>query len=109
MKEIKAVIQPFMAERVIAALRAMESLPGLTISEARGFGRQRAQGGKGTMDGPSVFGVDKIKLEMVVEDELVGDVIETIRKHARTGNPGDGKIFVIPVDETVAIRTGGRN
>jgi len=106
MKEIKAIIQPFMAERVIAALRAMESLPGLTISDVRGFGRQRARAKERSLDVPAVFGVDKIKLEMVVPDHLVTDVIETIQKHAHTGNPGDGKIFVIPVEDAVRIRTG---
>lgn len=109
MKEIKAIIQPFMAERVIAALRAMDALPGLTVSNARGFGRQRSEGKGGRLDAPSIFGVDKIKLEMVVADELVSDVIEIIRKHAHTGNAGDGKIFVIPVDGAVAIRTGARS
>jgi len=108
MKEIKAIIQPFMAHKVISALRAMEALPGLTISTVRGFGRERGEGKGGSLEGPAIFGVEKIKLEVVVADELVTEVIKTIQRHAHTGNQGDGKVFVIPVEDTVGIRTGNK-
>ena len=106
MKEIKAIIQPFVANRVLAALREMSALPGATVSEVKGFGRDRALGRSGAADAAENFGVKKIKLEIFVADEVVREVIETIRKYAHTGNPGDGKIFVIAVDEAMSIRTG---
>lgn len=107
MKEIKAIIQPFVADQVLTALREMPNLPGATVSEARGFGRDRGHGGRGSPDEAELFGVKKIKLEIVVADELASEVIDTIRRHAHTGNPGDGKIFVIDVEETVSIRSSG--
>ena len=106
MKEIKAIIQPFVANQVLAALREMPSLPGATVSEVKGFGRDRALGPVRLPDEAEVFGVKKIKLEIIVADNLVNEVVDIIRRNAHTGNPGDGKIFVIPVEEAVGIRTG---
>ena len=106
MKEIKAIIQPFVANQVLAALREMPALPGATVSTVKGFGRGRAVGSLNFSGEPAIFGAKKIKLEIVVPDDVVREVVEVIRRHAHTGNPGDGKIFVIPVDETVGIRTG---
>jgi nitrogen regulatory protein P-II 1 len=105
MKEIKAIIQPFVANQVLAALREMSALPGATVSEVKGFGRSRALGRPGSSDEAEIFGVKKIKLEIIVPDDVVREVVDTIRRHAHTGNPGDGKIFVIPVEEAVGIRT----
>lgn len=106
MKEIKAIIQPFVANQVLAALRELPALPGATVSDVKGFGRSRALGHSESPGEAELFGVKKIKLEIVVPDDVVRDVIDTIRKHAHTGNPGDGKIFVIHVDEALSIRTG---
>jgi len=108
MKEIKAIIQPFMADHVIGALREMRELPGVTVSQVMGFGRGRAVGSGGQAEESGIFGEKKVKLEMVIPDELVQEVIEVITRHAHTGNPGDGKIFVSRVDEVVKIRTGER-
>ncbi len=108
MKEIKAIIQPFMADHVIAALREMPELPGVTVSEVKGFGRGRAPGSPSEPKGGGIFGVRKLKLEIVVPDSLVDKVTETIVRYAHTGSAGDGKIFVSEVDETVKIRTGER-
>ncbi|MBI2821788.1 MAG: P-II family nitrogen regulator [Acidobacteria bacterium] len=72
MKEIKAIIQPFMADEVISALRGMEGLPGLTVSEVKGFGRSQITGDQGEPD--AIFGVKKIKLEIVVPDHLAETV-----------------------------------
>ena len=106
MKEIKAIIQPFVADKVISALREMADLPGVTVSEVKGFGRGRAFGRPDSPDEAEIFGVKKIKLEIVVPNDLLEKVVELIAKCAHTGNPGDGKIFISTVDETIKIRTG---
>lgn len=99
MKEIKAIIKPFTLEAVIEALREIKGLPAITISPAHGLSAER-----GSFDQ-----VVKTKLEIMVTAELVESVVHTIQKAAHTGNPGDGRIFVIPVEETVKIRTGERD
>lgn len=108
MKEIKAIIQPFMLGKVVAALKDIEKLPGISVSEVHGFGRTRAQSALDPVVDDAVQYVKKSKLEVVVPDDLVERVIATIQQHAHTGNLGDGKIFVYTVDEVVRIRTGDR-
>ena len=108
MKEIKAIIQHFMADHVLDGLRAMPGLPGVTVSEVKGFGRGRVLGEPTTPEEPPLFGIKKIKLEIVVPDDVVEKVVQLIAARARTGNPGDGKIFVYNVQEIVKIRTGER-
>lgn len=99
MKEIKAVIQPFMLDSVLSGLQDVEDLPAVTVSEVRGYSIVHAD------YEPRV----KTKLEIMVPEELVEPVVEAIRKHAHTGNPGDGRIFVICIEDTVKIRTGERD
>lgn len=99
MKEIKAIIQPFMLAPVLAALREVEGLPAATVSEVRGF----------SVVHPKCESQTKTKLEIMVPDEMADLVVYTIQKHAHTGNPGDGRIFVISVEDTVKIRTGERD
>jgi nitrogen regulatory protein P-II 1 len=106
MKEIKAIIQPFVANKVLSALREVPELPGVTVSEVKGFGRGRALGPSSSTEADEIFGVKKIKLEIVVPDDLVEKVVQLIAKHAHTGNPGDGKIFISTVEEVVEIRAG---
>lgn len=106
MKEIKAIIQPFVADKVLYALREVSELPGVTVSEVKGFGRGRALGPSSSREADEIFGVKKIKLEIVVPDDLVERVVQVIAQHAHTGNPGDGKIFISTVDDVVKIRTG---
>ncbi len=108
MKEVKAIIQPFIADQVLAALREIPELPGVTVSQVKGFGGGRVLGRPGESDEAAVFGVKKIKLEIVVPDELVEKVVHLIAARARTGNPGDGKIFVAPVDDVMKTRGGER-
>lgn len=98
MKEIKAIIQPFMLDRVLDALHEIQGLPGVTVSEARAVGLEHGHYEQ----------VLKTKLEIMAPDALVDPVLEVIQKYAHTGNPGDGRIFVIPVLEAVTIRTGAR-
>mgnify|MGYP001560520601 CR=1 FL=1 len=105
MKEIKAIIQPFMLDKVIEALRTMsEELPGIIISHVHDYGRTHGR------DSADTFGEteQKVKLEIVVGDELVEPVIAAIAANAHTGNPGDGKIFIYPVSDIIKIRTGER-
>ena len=108
MKEIKAIIQPFMLGKVVAALKDIENLPGISVSEVHGFGRTRAQSAPDAVVDDAVQYVKKSKLEVVVPDDLAERVVATIQQHAHTGNLGDGKIFVYTVDEVVRIRTGDR-
>ena len=108
MKEIKAFIQPYMKPDVLDALEQIEELPGLTISEVSGWGRSRGAHTDSPIHvGPHRF-APKIKLEIVVPDHLCEIIVETIEAHARTGKPGDGKVFVYDVTGAVRIRTGER-
>ena len=104
MREIKAVIQPFMLAKVIEALRAIPELPGITISHIQGYGG--THGGDANAD--IVEATEKIKLEIVVPDELLETVVQAIMASAHTGNSGDGKIFIYPVSDVIKIRTGER-
>ena len=109
MKEIKAIIQPFLVTRVVEALKQVEGLPGLTVDrDIRGFGKTQADESRHKIVDDLVEYVPKAKIELVVPDELAEKVIQTIQTHAHTGNPGDGKIFVIAVEEVIKIRTGER-
>lgn len=107
MKEIKAIIQPFMVAKVIEALKEIPNMPGVTISEVKGFGKARANVPNNVVEW-GVAMVIKAKLETVVTDAMAETVIETIQKNAHTGNIGDGKIFIYSVSEVVKIRTGAR-
>lgn len=108
MKEIKAIIQPFLLSKVVEALKEIEGLPGVTVSDVHGFGRARSVGAPDTVTDGTVEYVKKSKIEVVVPDAIAETVVQTIRAKAHTGNPGDGKIFVYTVDDVVRIRTGER-
>lgn len=109
MKEIKAIIQPFMLEHVLHALAAIEELPGLTVSQVSGWGKARGVGASDPVEHGGHRLAKKTKLEIVVSDELAPAVTEAISTSARTGNAGDGKIFVYDVRDAIMIRTGGRS
>ena len=107
MKKIEAIIKPFKMDEVREALSEV-GVVGMSVSEVKGFGRQK--GHKEIYRG-SEYNVDflpKIKIEMVLADEKVEEVIETIRMAANTDKIGDGKIFVVPVEQAVRIRTNER-
>ena len=107
MKEIKAIIQPFMLTKVVSALKELDGLPGMTVdTPVRGFGKGRAAGAPEPIVDDLIEYVAKAKLEIVVPDELVETVVDVIQKNAHTGNPGDGKIFIYDVRDVVKIRTG---
>ncbi len=105
MKKVEAVIKPFKLEEVKEALSEV-GIQGLTVTEVKGFGRQK--GHKELYRGAEyiVEFLPKVKLEIVISDEIVEDVVKAIVKAASTGRIGDGKIFVSPVEEAVRIRTG---
>ncbi|HLF92446.1 MAG TPA: P-II family nitrogen regulator [Planctomycetota bacterium] len=107
MKKVEAVIKPFKLDEVKSALSKI-GVQGLTVSEVRGFGRQKGhkeqyRGAEYTID----F-VPKVKVEVVVGDAAVAGVIDAITRAARTGEIGDGKIFVSTLEEVIRIRTGER-
>ena len=107
MKKIEAIIKPFKLDEVKEAL-SREGVEGMTISEVKGFGRQR---GHSELYRGAEYVVDfvpKVKLEILVDDAKVAGVTDTILKAASTGRIGDGKIFIMGVDDAVRIRTGER-
>jgi len=107
MKKIEAIIKPFKLESVKEALTDL-GVAGMTVSEVKGYGRQK--GHKEVYRGAE-YNVEfnpKIKIELVVDGDLVDKIIEAIRGAANSGKIGDGKIFVLPVEDVMRIRTGER-
>ena len=107
MKKIEAIIKPFKLEDVKEGLAEL-GVKGMTVSEVKGFGRQKGhaeiyRGAEYTVD----F-VPKMKLEIVLDDDLVDRAVEVILAQAKTGRIGDGKVFVLPIEEAHRIRTGER-
>jgi nitrogen regulatory protein P-II 1 len=107
MKKVEAIIKPFKLDEVKESLSAI-GVQGLTVSEIKGFGRQK---GHTELYRGAEYVVDflpKVKLEIIAADEKVAEIVGAIEKSAKTGRIGDGKIFVLPVDEVIRIRTGER-
>ena len=105
MKKIEAIIKPFKLDEVKEALQEI-GLQGITVTEAKGFGRQK---GHTELYRGAEYVVDflpKVKVEIVLPDELVEKAIEAIQNAARTGRIGDGKIFIHPIEDAIRIRTG---
>lgn len=105
MKKIEAIIRPHLLEGVKDALQAL-GVQGMTISEVKGFGRQKGHTEVYRGSEYKVEFVPKIKIEVVLDEEIVENAISAIIKAARTGKFGDGKIFVFPVEDAIRIRTG---
>lgn len=107
MKIITAMIQPFMLSKVSSALEALEGFPGMTVTDARGFGRRRSRQEQRALH------IDEFKaktrIEIVTPDEKAEQIVETLVRTAHTGNSGDGKVFVWPVEHAVRIQTGEIN
>ena len=107
MKKVEAIIKPFKLDEVKEALSAI-GVQGLTVSEIKGFGRQK---GHTELYRGAEYVVDflpKVKLEIIAADNKVSDIVAAIEKSAKTGRIGDGKIFVMPIEEVIRIRTGER-
>jgi nitrogen regulatory protein P-II 1 len=107
MKKVEAIIKPFKLDEVKESLGAI-GIQGITVSEVKGFGRQK---GHTELYRGAEYVVDflpKVKLEIVVKDDMVTQVVDAITGAAKTGRIGDGKIFVLPMEEVIRIRTGER-
>lgn len=107
MRKVEAIIKPFKLDEVKEALNEI-GIQGITVSEVKGFGRQK---GHTELYRGAEYVVDfipKIKMEIIVTDDMAAKVVEVIEGAAKTGRIGDGKIFVTPIDEVVRIRTGER-
>lgn len=107
MKLVTAIIKPHMLDEVKTALESF-GVEGMTVSEASGFGRQRGhtevyRGAEYTVDL-----VPKVRLEVLVDDADAGDIVDVLVKSARTGRIGDGKVWTVPVEDLVRVRTGER-
>ena len=105
MKKIEAIIRPFKLEDVKIAL-VNAGIVGMTVSEVRGFGRQKGQVERYRGSEFTVEFLQKLKLEIVVDDDRVDTVVNAIQDAARTGEIGDGKIFISTIDSVIRIRTG---
>ena len=108
MKKVEAIIRPFKLDEVKIAL-VNAGIVGMTVSEVRGFGRQKGQTERYRGSEYTVEFLQKLKIEIVIEDEQVDMVVDKIISASRTGEIGDGKIFISPVDKIVRIRTGESN
>ncbi len=108
MKKVEAIIRPFKLDQVKIAL-VNAGIVGMTVSEVRGFGRQKGQTERYRGSEYTVEFLQKLKIEIVVEDSQVDMVVEKLIAAARTGEIGDGKIFISPVDHIIRIRTGEKD
>ena len=108
MKKVEAIIRPFKLEDVKLAL-VNAGIVGMTVSEVRGFGRQKGQVERYRGSEFTVEFLQKLKLEIVVDDDRVDTVVNAIQEAARTGEIGDGKIFISTIDSVLRIRTGDRD
>ena len=107
MKKIEAIIKPFKLEEVKEALTEI-GIAGMTVSEVKGYGRQK---GHKEMYRGAEYNVDfnpKVKIELVIDGDMVEKVVTTIRESALSGKIGDGKIFILPVEDVLRVRTGER-
>ncbi len=105
MKKIEAIVRPFKLEDVKVAL-VNAGIVGMTVSEVRGFGRQKGQVERYRGSEFTVEFLQKLKIEVVVADDKVENVLKAVQEAAKTGEIGDGKIFISPVDSVLRIRTG---
>ena len=108
MKKVEAIIRPFKLEDVKLAL-VNAGIVGMTVSDVRGFGRQKGQVERYRGSEFTVEFLQKLKLDIVVDDDKVDTVVTAIQDAARTGEIGDGKIFVSSIDSVIRIRTGDRD
>jgi nitrogen regulatory protein PII len=109
MKMITAIIQPFMLTKLTRAFEEIDDFPGMTVADVRGFGREKAHPERGAQHSRLEDLVDfteKVRVEVAAPDALVDLIVQTIAEVAHTGNRGDGKVFVWPIDSALRVRTG---
>lgn len=104
MKIITAMVQPFMLSKVVSALEAIDGFPGMTLTNARGFGQRRSEREAHSMHLDDFH--EKARIEIIAPDDLTEQIVTTIADVAHTGNDGDGKVFVWSVERAVRIQTG---
>ena len=107
MKIITAMIQPFMLNKVTSALEAIDGFPGMTVTESRGFGRRRNLLEKRALQIDEFR--EKLRLDIVTPDKMARQIVEALVRAAHTGNSGDGKVFVWPVEHAIRIQTGEKD
>ncbi len=105
MKEVKAVLQPHVLNRVVDALHALPHFPGVTVSDCQGQGRGRGKQGSFVPDADTIFFSKKCRLEIFCADALCDEIVQVIQRAAHTGNAGDGVIMVADLSRVVRIRT----
>ena len=105
MKEVKAIIQQFKLSSVTRALQEIPGFPGMTVSDCRGFGKEKGKEGPHRVVEDLIDYIPKVRIEIMINDGMVDLVVETIAKAAHTGNPGDGKVFVYEIEKAVRIKT----
>jgi nitrogen regulatory protein P-II 1 len=108
LKKVEAIIRPFKLDEVKIAL-VNAGIVGMTVSEVRGFGRQKGQTERYRGSEYTVEFLQKLKIEIVIEDEQVDMVVDKVMTAARTGEIGDGKIFISPIENIIRIRTGEKS
>ena len=108
MKEIKAIIRPHRLGVVLEELHAHPKLPGITISYVQGFGKTVGREEKASADLVNYDTVSMVKVECIVNDDMLDEIVDVIKRRAHSGLPGDGKIAVYDVQELIRIRTGER-
>ena len=112
MKMITAMVQPFMLSKVTSALEDIADFPGMTVTDVRGFGREKATHARGAphrVIEDFVEYIKKERIEIVAPDEMADLIVETLVRAAHTGNPGDGKVFVWSVERALRIQTGDKD
>jgi nitrogen regulatory protein P-II 1 len=108
MIEIKAIIQPFKLSNVVEALRGIPNFPGITVTKVQGFGRARGKGATNKIVEDLIDYVPGVKIEIILHDSMLDEIVETIKKNAHTGHKGDGMIFMYDVRDAIRIMTGER-
>ncbi len=105
MKEVKAIIQQFKLSSVTRALQEIPGFPGMTVSDCRGFGKEKGKEGPHRVVEDLIDYIPKVRIEIMIKDSMADVVVDTIAKAAHTGNPGDGKVFVYDIEKAVRIKT----
>lgn len=108
MRQIIAYIRPVVLERVTEAMRSIQGLTGMSVMEAKGFGQGKGSSCRGLDDTEITYFCNRIRIELMVSDAIVWEVVDAIQQSAWTGERGEGKIYVLNVEEAVRIRTNER-